>query len=128
MHLCNCQDTNCTLLARKFQGQDKNRRALTHRKQAKCLGFSRPPPPLRGSCYLSLTNVSEFGYGNHCIKLVLLLYVLSHFSCVQFFVTLWTVAHQTLLSMGILQERILEWAAMASSRRSSQPRDQTHVS
>ena len=29
---------------------------------------------------------------------------------------------------GILQARILEWAALPSSRGSSQPRDQTHVS
>ena len=29
---------------------------------------------------------------------------------------------------GILQARILEWAAMPSSRRSSQPRDPTEVS
>ena len=29
---------------------------------------------------------------------------------------------------GILQERILEWAAMPSSRGSSPPRDRTHVS
>ena len=29
---------------------------------------------------------------------------------------------------GILQTRILEWVAMPSSRESSQPRDQTHVS
>ena len=29
---------------------------------------------------------------------------------------------------GILQARMLEWAAMPSSRGSSQPRDQTHVS
>ena len=29
---------------------------------------------------------------------------------------------------GILQARILEWVAMPSSRRSSQPRDGTHVS
>ena len=28
----------------------------------------------------------------------------------------------------ILQTRTLEWTAMSSSRRSSQPRDQTHVS
>ena len=40
----------------------------------------------------------------------------------------WTVAHQVFLSMGILQARILEWAAMPSSRGSSQPRDQTHLS
>jgi len=30
--------------------------------------------------------------------------------------------------MGILQERILDWVAMPSSRGSSQPRDQTQVS
>ena len=29
---------------------------------------------------------------------------------------------------GILQARILEWVAIPSSRGSSQPRDQTHVS
>ena len=31
-------------------------------------------------------------------------------------------------SMGILQERILEWVATPSSRGSSQPRDRTQVS
>jgi len=30
--------------------------------------------------------------------------------------------------LGILQARILEWVAISSSRGSSQPRDQTHVS
>ena len=30
--------------------------------------------------------------------------------------------------LGILQARILEWVAISSSRRSSQPRDQTHIS
>ena len=44
------------------------------------------------------------------------------------FVTLWTVARQAPLSMGILRARILEWIAMPSSRGSSQPRDQTQVS
>ena len=39
-----------------------------------------------------------------------------------------TVARQTPLSMGILQERILEWIAMPFSRRTSQPRNQTRVS
>jgi len=29
---------------------------------------------------------------------------------------------------GILQVRIVEWVAMSSSRGSSQPRDQTHIS
>ena len=39
---------------------------------------------------------------------------LSHFSCVQFFVALWTIARWAPLSMGILPARILEWAAMPS--------------
>jgi len=42
--------------------------------------------------------------------------------------TPWTAAHQAPLSMGLLQARILEWVAMASSRGGSQPRDQTQVS
>ena len=42
--------------------------------------------------------------------------------------TLWTVAHQTRLSMGILQARILEGVAFPFSRGSSQPRDRTQVS
>ena len=33
-----------------------------------------------------------------------------------------------LLSLGILQERILEWVAVPSSRGSSQPKDRTQVS
>ena len=54
--------------------------------------------------------------------------MLSHFSHVQLFATLWTVAHQTPLSMWFLQARILEWVAMPSSRRSSRPRNRTRVS
>ena len=42
--------------------------------------------------------------------------------------TLWTVAHQAPLSMGILQARILEWVAMPSFKGSPQLRDQTHIS
>ena len=34
----------------------------------------------------------------------------------------------TLLSMGILQARILEWVAIPSSKASSQPKDQTQAS
>ena len=40
--------------------------------------------------------------------------VLSHFSHVQLFATLRTVAHQAPLSMGILQARKLEWVAISS--------------
>ena len=42
--------------------------------------------------------------------------------CVQFFATPWTVACQSPLSIGILRARTPEWAAMPSSRGSSQPR------
>ena len=42
--------------------------------------------------------------------------MLSRFSCVRLFVTLWTVAHQTLVSMGFSsQARIIEWVAVPSS-------------
>ena len=51
--------------------------------------------------------------------------MLIHFSCVQLFVTLWTVACQAPLSMGILQARILDWVAVSSSRGSSWPKDRT---
>ena len=54
--------------------------------------------------------------------------VLKSLSCVRIFVTPRTVAHQAPLSEVILQARILEWVAMPSSRRFSQPRDQTQGS
>ena len=44
---------------------------------------------------------------------------LSH---VWLFATLWTVAHQATLSMGILQAGILQWVSMPSSMGSSTPR------
>ena len=50
------------------------------------------------------------------VALGLCICVLSHFSRVQLFATLWTVVPQAPLSMGILQARTLEWAAMPSSR------------
>ena len=53
--------------------------------------------------------------------------MLSCLSHVLLFATLWTVAHQAPLFMGILQARILEWVAMPSSRGSSRPRDQTPI-
>ena len=40
---------------------------------------------------------------------------------------LWTVARQAPV-YGIFQARILEWVVMTSSRGSSRPKDQTHVS
>ena len=53
--------------------------------------------------------------------------MLSH-SVVSDFATPWTVAHQALLPMGILQARTMEWVAIPSSRESSQLRDWTQVS
>ena len=53
------------------------------------------------------------------------------FSPIRLFSTLWTVAHQSIGQSpvhGILQARILERVAISSSRGSSQPRDQTHMS
>ena len=49
-------------------------------------------------------------------------------SSVQLFVTLWTVACQTPLSMGFFQARILEWVAISFCRGSSWPRDRTCIS
>ena len=49
-------------------------------------------------------------------------------SCVQLFVTPWTVAHQAPLSMGILQASILEWVAISFPRGSFWPRDGTPIS
>ena len=46
----------------------------------------------------------------------------------QSFATLWIVAHQAPLSLGILQARIVEWIAMTSSRGSTQTRDQPRSS
>ena len=54
--------------------------------------------------------------------------LLTHFSGVWLFATPWTAVRQAALSLWILQARILEWIAMPSSRGSSWPRDQTHVS
>ena len=54
--------------------------------------------------------------------------VLSCFNHVLLFETLRTVACQGLLSLGALQARIPKWIATPSSKGSSQPRDQIHVS
>ena len=53
--------------------------------------------------------------------------VLSH-SVVSDSVIPWMVAYQALLSMGTLQARILDWVAMPSSMKSSQPMDWTQIS
>ena len=40
--------------------------------------------------------------------------MLSHFSYVQLFTPLWTVAHQAPLSIGFSRQELLEWVAMLS--------------
>ena len=65
-----------------------------------------------------------FAWGNWSfLVLTLDACVLSCFGCVWLFATSWTVALH-----GILQARILEWAAISLSRGSSWPRNWTHVS
>ena len=54
------------------------------------------------------------GYSCYCGQLL---------SRIRLFVTPWTIARQALLSMGILQGRILEWVAISFSWGSSGPRD-----
>ena len=54
--------------------------------------------------------------------------MLSLFGHVKLFATLWIVACQVPLSMGILQAIILEWVAMPFSKGSSWPRNWTCVS
>ena len=76
--------------------------------------------PLAGNIEAKRTCQTRSPYLSSC--------VLSHFSCVRLFATLWTVASQAPLALGILQARILEWVALASSRWSSLPRDWIHIS
>ena len=54
--------------------------------------------------------------------------MLSSFCRLWLFATLSAVAYQASLSMGILQARMLEWLARPSSRGSSWPEDQIHIS
>ena len=49
-------------------------------------------------------------------------------SCVRLFASPWTAARLAHLSMGILLASILAWTVTPSSRESSRPKDQTHVS
>ena len=73
--------------------------------------FSNLPSPV---CYLSLFGCENIEFLT--ANILQSLCVLSHFSCVQLFTTLRTVAPPGSLVHVILQARILEWAAMPSSR------------
>ena len=54
--------------------------------------------------------------------------MLSCFSCVQLYMTLWCSPPGGSSVLGILRGRILGWVAISSSRGSSRPRDQTRAS
>ena len=54
--------------------------------------------------------------------------MLGHCGCVRLFCDLTDGSPPGSSVRGILQAKILEWVAMPSSRGSSQPRDQTHMS
>ena len=76
----------------------------------------------------------SFSCCGYSCKGIFLKEVLGHFhslvllSRVQLFATPGIAAHQSSLSTGILQARILEWFAIPFSRGSSQARDQNQVS
>ena len=69
-----------------------------------------------------------------CVCVCVCVYMLCCFSHFKLYVTLWTIAHQALLSMGFSRQeywgggRLLEWVTIPLSRRSSWPRDRTHIS
>ena len=65
-------------------------------------------------------------YNWTCFKRNLSHCVLSHFSRVALFATLWMVAHQVPLSMGFSGQEY--WRGSSKPRRSSRPRDKTCVS
>ena len=65
---------------------------------------------------------SNHQFSNPVLSKSLRAHVLSHFSCVQLYATLWTVAPPGSSVHGISQGKILEWVAMLSSRGSFQPR------
>ena len=70
-----------------------------------------------------------FTWNHHNIvnQLYVCVFVLSHFSCVRLFVTLWTMACQAPLSVGFSSKNT-GVGCHALLQGSSQPRDRTHVS
>ena len=81
------------------------------------------PGPRHSSCPLKFPPTSS---SLHLMGLACCM--LSHFSCVRLFATLWTIARQAPLSMGFSRQDILEWVAIPFFRRSSRPEDRTRVS
>ena len=62
-----------------------------------------------------------------CVCVCLYVYDVQLLSCVQLFVTPWTLTRQAPLSMGFFQARMLECIAISFSKGSSWPRDGTLV-
>ena len=71
-------------------------------------------PGDRGTLWETVYRVTESDTTERLSPALLLM--LSHFSRVRLCAIPWTVTHQAPLSLGILQTRILEWAAMLSSK------------
>ena len=86
-------------------------------------------PPKNIQCWFPLGLISLISLLSKRLSVLFqCAWVLSRFSHVWLSATLWTVAHQAPLSMGILRAKILEWVAMPSFRGSSWPRDPTCIS
>ena len=82
--------------------------------------FHCPPNPV-----FSLFMPSPFPHLKLLQTLLIGLWMLSHFTCVRVFATLWTMAHQASLSMGFSRQEYWSGLPCPSFRGSSQPRDQT---
>ena len=83
----------------------------------------------KGEIFIVSSYKSIFHIWKRNICVCMCACMLSWFSHVWLFETLWTLAHHTPLSMGFCrQENWSEWVAMPSSKGSSQPRDWTPVS
>ena len=120
------------------RGGEKYRHAWLSVLHGCCLFLILDPLLPSGVCCLALSRLifirpfiqSSLSAGVYWEPVMLCCIVLCSIASVvsNSFVTPWAVACQAPLSMGILQARILEWVAMPSSRGSSQPRDQIHIS
>ena len=77
---------------------------------------------------LCMYHSSAFSFPSLLPWLCFLLYACCCFTCVQLFATYGLCSLPGSSVHGILQAGILQWAAMPSSRGSSQPRDQIRVS
>ena len=107
--------------AQYFSAGHTDRSKLTHLPFGALRSWSLCLSNLQSGVYLCSAWTRGWGIIRHTRSLVhiscsCLLCVLGRFSHVRLFVTLWTVACQAPLSMGILQARILEWVAISYIR------------